>query len=162
MEIAELHADPRSGPRRHPPSRRSVTAPLPAGSAGKRALMTNANGNNMWAGTKHPDQTWKWVSYQESEACQTTAARYNGSFFPSIAASMGALAEQQAAKGADFSVFADYLKNNELVPCPVYNNGAALTNAMVPQFEAYFTNKTDESVFAKMQAQSKTLLAEKK
>jgi multiple sugar transport system substrate-binding protein len=44
----------------------------------------------------------------------------------------------------------------------VYNNGAALTNAMVPQFEAYFTNKADESIFPKMQAQSKTLLAEKK
>ena len=144
------------------PNMKVGVAPLPAGSAGKRALMANANGNNMWAGSKHPDQTWKWVSYQESEACQTPAAQYNGSFFPSIAASMDALAKQQAAKGVDFSVFTDYVKNNELVPCPVYNNGAALTNAMVPQFEAYFTNKADESVFAKMQAQSRTLLAEKK
>jgi multiple sugar transport system substrate-binding protein len=134
-------------------------APIPAGSAGKRALMTNSNGNNMWAGSKHAEQTWKWISYQESEACQTTAAEYNGSFFPSISASMDALSKQQAAKGADFSVFADYLKNGELFPCPVYNNGAALTNAMVPQFEAYFTNKADESIFPKMQAQSKTLLA---
>jgi multiple sugar transport system substrate-binding protein len=54
------------------------------------------------------------------------------------------------------------VKNGELFPCPVYNNGAALTNAMVPQFESYFTNKADESIFAKMQEQSKTLLANKK
>jgi multiple sugar transport system substrate-binding protein len=138
------------------------TAPLPAGADGKRALMTNANGNNIWAGSKHPDQTWKWVSYQESEECQTTAAKYNASFFPSIANSMKALTDQQTAKGTDFTVFNHYLTSGELVPCPVYNNGAALTNAMTPQFEAYFTNKADESIFSKMQDQSRTLLAEGK
>ena len=134
-------------------------APLPAGSTGKRALMSNSNGNNIWAGSKHPDQTWKWVSYQESEACQTTAAEYNGSFFPSIGGSMDALGKQQTGKGVDFSVFTDYVKKNELFPCPVYNNGAALTDAMVPQFEAYFTNKAGESIFPKTQEQSKALLA---
>ncbi|HEY0620199.1 MAG TPA: hypothetical protein VGD15_21515, partial [Kribbella sp.] len=94
--------------------------------------------------------------------CQTTAAKYNGSLFPSIAESMKALTDQQAAKGADFSVFNNYLTSGELLPCPVYNNGAALTNAMVPQFESYFTNKADESIFPKMQEQSRTLLAEGK
>jgi ABC-type glycerol-3-phosphate transport system substrate-binding protein len=136
------------------------TAPLPAGAAGKRALMTNANGNNLWAGSKHPDQTWTWVKYQESAECQTTAAKYNASFFPSIAASMKALTDQQSAKGVDFSVFNQYLTSGELVPCPVYNNGAALTNAMVPQFESYFTNKSDESIFPKMQDQSRSLLTQ--
>ncbi|MEV0803226.1 sugar ABC transporter substrate-binding protein [Kribbella sp. NPDC050281] len=138
------------------------TAPLPAGTSGKRALMTNANGNNIWAGSKHPDETWTWVKYQESEACQTTAATYNASLFPSIATSMKALSDQQTAKGVDFSVFNNYLTSGELVPCPVYNNGAALTTAMIPQFESYFTNKSDESIFAKMQEQSRTLLAEDK
>jgi multiple sugar transport system substrate-binding protein len=137
-------------------------AALPAGSNGKRALMSNSNGNNIWAGTKHADQTWKWVSYQESQACQTKAAEYNGSFFPSIAASMDAVAKKQASKGIDFSVFTNYVKDGELFSCPVYNNGAALTNAMVPQFESYFTNKAGEGIFPKMQAQSRTLLAQKK
>jgi len=137
-------------------------APLPAGSDGKRALMSNSNGNNIWAGTKHADQTWKWVSYQESETCQTKAAEYNGSFFPSIAKSMDALATKQASKTPGFSVFTDYVKNDELFPCPVYNNGAAVTNAMVPQFEAYFTNKAGDDVFTKMQEQSKKLLAQEK
>jgi multiple sugar transport system substrate-binding protein len=53
--------------------------------------------------------------------------------FPSIAASMKALTDQQAAKGADFSVFNSYLTSGELVPCPVYNNGAALTNALLAE-----------------------------
>jgi ABC-type glycerol-3-phosphate transport system substrate-binding protein len=136
-------------------------APMPAGSDGKRHAMSNSNGNNIWAGGKHVDQTWKWVSYQESEACQTKAATYNASFFPSIGTSMDALTAQQSAKLPDFHVFSDYVKNDELFPSPIYNNGAALTNAMVPQFESYFTNKSDESIFPKMQEQSKQLLAKK-
>jgi len=137
------------------------TAPMVTGSNGKRALMANSNGNNIWAGSKHPDQTWKWVAYQESAACQTKASQYNGSFLPSIGTSMDALAAAQKAKGVDFSVFAEYLSNDELFPSPIYNNGAAITNAMVPQFESYFTGKSDESIFPKMQEQSKELLAKK-
>ena len=136
-------------------------AAMPAGTDGKHHAMSNSNGNNIWAGGKHIDQTWKWVSYQESEACQTKAATYNASFFPSIGKSMDALTAQQTAKQPDFHVFSDYVKNDELFPSPVYNNGAALTNAMVPQFESYFTNKSDESIFPKMQEQSKELLAKK-
>jgi multiple sugar transport system substrate-binding protein len=136
-------------------------APMPAGSDGKRHAMSNSNGNNIWAGGKHIDQTWKWVSYEESAACQTKAATYNGSFFPSIGSSMDALTKQQSAKIPDFQVFADYVNNNELFPSPIFNNGAAITNAMVPQFESYFTNKSDESIFPKMQDQSKQLLAKK-
>ncbi|MFJ8896546.1 ABC transporter substrate-binding protein [Leifsonia sp. NPDC102414] len=136
-------------------------APMPAGTDGKRHAMSNSNGNNIWAGGKHIDQTWKWVSYQESEACQTKTATYNASFFPSIGASMEALTKQESAKLPDFHVFSDYVKNDELFPSPIYNNGSALTNAMVPQFEAYFTNKADESIFQKMQDQSKELLAKK-
>ncbi|MGW0631462.1 ABC transporter substrate-binding protein [Streptomyces sp. NPDC002758] len=143
------------------PGMKVGVAPLPAGSDGKRALMSNSNGNNIWVGSKHPEETWKWISYQESEACQTKAAEYNGSFLPSIAASMEALGKKQSAKGIDFSVFTNYVNNKELFPSPVYNNGNALTNAMVPQFESYFTNKADESIFPKMQEQSKALLAGK-
>lgn len=136
-------------------------APMVTGSNGKRALMSNSNGNNVWAGTKHPDQTWKWVAYQESADCQSKASNYNGSFLPSIGTSMDALATAQKAKGVDFSVFAKYLSDDELFPSPIYNNGAAITNAMIPQFESYFTGKSDESIFPKMQEQSKELLAKK-
>ncbi|HZX08221.1 sugar ABC transporter substrate-binding protein [Kribbella sp.] len=136
-------------------------APMPAGSDGVRRLMANSNGNNMWAGTKYPEQTWKWMSYQESLACQTKASTYNSSFLPSIGAASAALIKSEAAKGHDLSVFADYVKNHELFPSPVYNNGSAITNYVVPQFEAYFTNKADNGIFATMQEKVKTLLAQK-
>ena len=141
------------------PSTKVGIAPLPLGSDGTRRLMANSNGNNMWAGTKNPEQTWKWMSYQESAACQAKAAEYNASFLPSIGSATDALVQHEAAKGQDLSVFADYVKGNELFPSPIYNNGAAITNYVVPQFEAYFTNKAGSSIFSAMQAQVKTLLA---
>jgi ABC-type glycerol-3-phosphate transport system substrate-binding protein len=143
------------------PNFHAGVAPVPTGSDGKRHLWSNSNGNVISASGKHPDQTWKWVSYQESEACQTKSAQVNGSFLPSIGASLDALTASQKSKGVDFSVFTNYVKNNELIPSPVYNNGAAIQNAVVPQFEAFFTGKSDESIFPKMQEQAKTLLASK-
>ena len=136
-------------------------APLPAGSDGKRHLLANSNGNVIWSGGKHLDQTWKWISYQESATCQTKAALHNGSFLPSISSSVDALAKQQEANGVDFSIFTNYVKNGELVPSPVYNNGAAIQALVVPQFESYFTNQADDSIFPTLQSQVKTLLAKK-
>ena len=135
-------------------------APLPTGTDGTRRLMSNSNGNNMWAGTKNPEQTWKWMSYQESQACQTKASEYNSSFLPSIGAANNALVQSAAAKGEDLSVFEGYVKNNELFSSPVYNNGAAIANYVEPLFESYFTNKAGNSIFANMQSKVQTLLAQ--
>jgi ABC-type glycerol-3-phosphate transport system substrate-binding protein len=136
-------------------------APLPLGTDGTRRLMANSNGNNMWAGTKYPEQTWKWMSYQESQECQTKAGEYNSSFLPSIGAAADAVVQSAAAKGQDLSVFAEYLKKGELFPSPVYNNGAAIANYVEPMFESYFTNKANDSIFAPMQAKVQTLLAQR-
>ncbi|MDX3072662.1 ABC transporter substrate-binding protein [Streptomyces sp. NPDC088354] len=123
-----------------------------------RAVMSNSNGNNIWAGTKNPDLAWKWVSYMGSEACQSKAS-LTGTFFPSIPASMDASAKALSAQGVDLTVFTDMLKNKVLYPSPVYGNGAAVQDAMNPLFEAYFAGQKDDSVFTGMQDQSKTLLA---
>lgn len=50
-------------------------APTVLGPSGKRALLSNSNGNNIWAGTKNPDLTWKWVSYMGSPDCQSAMRR---------------------------------------------------------------------------------------
>jgi multiple sugar transport system substrate-binding protein len=63
------------------------------------------------------------------------------------------------AQGIDLSVFTDMLNNHVLYPSPVHGNGAALQDAIEPLFEAYFAGQKNDSVFADMQSQSKTLLA---
>jgi multiple sugar transport system substrate-binding protein len=132
--------------------------PTVLGPDGKtRAVFSNSNGNTIWAGTKNPDLTWKWVSYMGSEACQSKAST-TGTFFPSIPASMDASAKALKSQGVDLSVFTDMLNNKELYPSPDFRNGAALQDAVEPLFEAYFAGQKNDGVFAQMQAQTKTIL----
>ncbi|MCR6487630.1 sugar ABC transporter substrate-binding protein [Amycolatopsis sp. OK19-0408] len=133
-------------------------APTVLGTSGKRAALTNSNGNNIWAGTKNPDLTWKWVSYMGSPECQS-AAGASGTFFPSIPASMDAAAAAMRGQGVDLSVFTTMMKDGSLVPAVVYGNGAALQDAERPLFEAYFAHQRDDDVFAEMASKSRDVLA---
>ncbi|MFC1440822.1 sugar ABC transporter substrate-binding protein [Streptacidiphilus sp. N1-10] len=133
-------------------------APTVLGPDGKRAVMSNSNGNNIWAGTKNPDLAWKWVSYMGSEECQS-AASTTGTFFPSIPAAMNSSAKAMAAQGVDLSVFTGMMTNKVLFAATVYGNGAAMQDAMEPLFEAYFAGQKNDDVFATMQSKSKSILA---
>jgi len=133
-------------------------APTVLGPDGKtRSQLSNSNGNNIWAGTKNPDLTWKWVSYLGSPECQS-AAGASGTFFPSIPASMDAAAAAMKGQGVDLSVFTSMLKDGTLVPAVVYGNGAALQDAERPLFEAYFAHQRDGDVFAEMASKSRAVL----
>lgn len=134
-------------------------APTVLGPDGKtRKVLSNSNGNNIWAGTKHPDEAWKWVSYMGSAECQTMAGK-SGSFFPSIPSAMDASAQAMKAQGVDWSVFTQYQKDGSLYPAVVYGNGAALQQAMQPLLDAYFGGSRGDDVFAEMQSKSKQILA---
>ncbi|MFZ4892859.1 ABC transporter substrate-binding protein [Plantibacter sp. Mn2098] len=134
-------------------------APVVSSEDGKRSVITNMNGNNIWAGTKHQEQTWKWVSYMGSEACQTAAATSNGSFFPSIAKSMTALIDSSSKAGVDLSVFGQYQSSGSLFPAPAYSNGAKMEAEIRPQFEAYFLGQTGDETWPKLQEQTKQIIA---
>lgn len=134
-------------------------APTVLGPDGKtRKVLSNSNGNNIWAGTKNPDLTWKWVSYMGSAACQTLAGK-SGTFFPSISAAMDASAQAMKSQGVDWSVFTQYQKDGSLYPAVVYGNGAAMQQAEQPLLDAYFGGSRGDDVFAEMQSKSKSVLA---
>ncbi|HEX6355464.1 sugar ABC transporter substrate-binding protein [Actinophytocola sp.] len=123
-----------------------------------RAVLSNSNGNNIWAGTAQPENTWKWVSYMGSEQCQTMASK-TGTFFPSIATSMDASAAALKQEGIDLSVFTNALRDGVLYPSVVYGNGAELQSVMEPLFEQYFAHQRDDDVFPEMEQKSKDILA---
>ena len=134
-------------------------APPVLGQDGKtRAAVSNSNGNNIWAGTKNPDLTWKWVSYMGSPECQS-AAGASGSFFPSIPASMDAAAAAVKSQGLDLSVFTTMLKDGTLYPATAYANGAAMGDEEQPLFEGYFAHQRNDDVFAEMTQKSEQVLA---
>jgi ABC-type glycerol-3-phosphate transport system substrate-binding protein len=133
-------------------------APTVMGPNGTRAMVSNSNGNNMWAGTKNPQETWKWISYQESQQCQTMAGN-SGTFFPSISASMNAVAKTMARQGVDLSVWTQALQDHEVYPAEVYTNGNEMQQTMEPLLEAFFAGQRSDTVFAQMQQESKQVLA---
>ena len=124
-----------------------------------RMMISNSNANNIFAGTKHLDETWKWVTHMGSVECQTIAGA-DGTFLPSIAEAMEASVTSQAENGVDVSTFVDAMNNGWLYPSPPTVNGQELTDTMKAQFEAYFTGEKDSSIFQEMQDQTKEILAQ--
>ena len=124
-----------------------------------RSMMSNSNGNQLWAGSKNKDNAWKWMAYMGTEECQTKAALQSGSFFPSIPGAMDAFAADQASKGIDLSVFVEASKNEWIYPAAPYANGSEMGTTMQPLLEAFFTHERDDDVFPEMAEQSKAILA---
>jgi multiple sugar transport system substrate-binding protein len=134
-------------------------APTPIGPDGKRAVMSNSNGNNIYAGTKNPEDTWKWVSYMGSAQCQTMASEKNGSFFPSIPASMNALSATEAKQGLNLSVFTQYESQGSLYGATAYANGSQLQSELQPMLDQFFDGSAGNSVFATLQSKSASILS---
>lgn len=125
-----------------------------------RGMISNSNANNIFVGTKHVDQTWKWVSYMGTVGCQTVAGK-TATFLPSIAAALQSTVDAQKADGVDISSFVDALKNDELYPAPPTANGQELVDTLQPMFEAFFSGEGDSSFLKAAQEKSKEILAKK-
>ncbi|WP_203717543.1 ABC transporter substrate-binding protein [Asanoa siamensis] len=134
-------------------------APTVKGPQG-RSMISNSNANNIYAGTKNLDSTWKWVTYMGSEACQS-AAGADATFLPSIAKSLQVAVDAQKAQGLDLSGFVTALNNGELYPAPPTVNGQEIVDTIQPLFEAYFSGERDKAVFPEMAAKTQEILAKK-
>ncbi|HEY4267448.1 MAG TPA: sugar ABC transporter substrate-binding protein [Galbitalea sp.] len=135
-------------------------APTVKSADGTRGMISNSNANNIFAGSKHIDQTWKWVTYMGSTACQTIAGK-TATFLPSIASALQSTVDYQKTQGVDIQSFVDAAKNKELYPAPPMANGQELADTIQPEFEAFFTNEKGDSIFKTMQTQSQQILTKK-
>ncbi|MBM0257761.1 sugar ABC transporter substrate-binding protein [Micromonospora sp. 4G55] len=140
------------------PGAKVGVAPTVKGPKG-RSMISNSNANNIYAGTKNLDATWKWVTYMGSEACQS-AAGADATFLPSIAKSLQVAVDAQKAQGLDLSGFVAALNNGELYPAPPTANGQELSDTIQPMFEAYFSGERDKDVFPEMATKTEKILAE--
>ncbi|PJJ62296.1 ABC transporter substrate-binding protein [Compostimonas suwonensis] len=133
-------------------------APSVVGPDGTRSSLSNANGDSIWAGTKHPDEAWKWLSYLGSTDCQSLAGA-DGTFFPSIPESMAVTQASMKEKGIDLSVFTELSDNKELFVTPAFQNGAELDATFKPLWESFFNFTVGDEVFDQMTEQSKEILS---
>jgi len=134
-------------------------APTTIGADGKRKSLTNSNGDSIWAGTKHPDEAWKWVSYLGSEECQSLAGA-DGTFFPSIPASMKVTQDALAKKGIDVAPFVKLVEDGQVFTTPVFQRGGELDATLKPMWEKYWNFGAGSEIFDQMSAESQKILAQ--
>ena len=134
-------------------------APTPTGPDGTRKVLSNSNGNTIYAGTKNPQLAWKWVSYMGTAQCQTMASEKNGSFFPSIPSAMDAMSTAIAKQGINLNVFTQYEQQGSLYGAPAYPNGTALQAAEQPLLDKFFDGSAGNGVFATMESKASSVLS---
>ena len=78
-------------------------AELPIGPDGRKTFINDLS-DAIWAGTKHPQQAWQWVSYLASPACQDVVAS-QGVVFPAITEASAKAEKARIAEGQDITPF---------------------------------------------------------
>ena len=119
-------------------------APTPVGPEGKRASMFNGLADSIWAGTKNPAASLKWVEYLASAACQDVVAS-KAVVFPALKASSDKAAEAFKAKGVDVTAFTEHVKNKTTFLYPITDNTAKVKGIMKPATDAVVSGKAPAS-----------------
>jgi multiple sugar transport system substrate-binding protein len=78
-------------------------AELPIGPDGRKTFI-NDTSDAIWAGTKYPQQAWKWVDFLASPACQDIVAT-KGVVFPAITEASKKAETARIAEGQDITPF---------------------------------------------------------
>lgn len=104
-------------------------ARLPLGPEGRRSMF-NGLADSIYIGTKHVEESWTWVKYLASQACQDVVGN-SGVVFPAIPASADLSLKARSDKGIDVSAFV--LQANEeggTFLFPITDNGAQISTIM--------------------------------
>ena len=122
----------------------SGIAPTPQGPDGKRASMFNGLADSIYAGTKNPAASVKWVKYLASTDCQDIVAS-KAVVFPAIKSSSEKAAAAFKAKGIDVSAFTTHVKDGTTFLFPISENAAKVEGLMGPAMDAVLSGKKDAS-----------------
>ena len=115
-------------------------APTPVGPSGERASMFNGLADNIWAGTKHPDEAWEWVKYLGSVDCQSVVADA-GVVFPAIPEATDAAIEAFAAKDIDVSAFTIQVDEGTTFLYTITDHKSDVNAIITPAMEAIMSGK---------------------
>jgi multiple sugar transport system substrate-binding protein len=119
-------------------------APTPTGPDGKRASMFNGLADSIYAGTKNPAASVKWVEYLASSACQDVVAS-KGVVFPAIKSSTDKAAAAFKAKGVDVTPFTQQVEDGTTFLFPIADKAAKVDGIMNPAMDAVVSGKAPAS-----------------
>jgi len=121
-----------------------AVAPTPVGPNGKRASMFNGLADNIWAGTKHPDEAWEWVKYLGSIECQSVVAEA-AVVFPAIPEATDAAVAAFAEKGIDVDAFTVQVDEGTTFLFPITDHKSDVNALLTPAMEAVMSGKAKAS-----------------
>jgi multiple sugar transport system substrate-binding protein len=98
-------------------------APLPIGPKGRKSMF-NGLADSIWTGSKHKEESWKWMKFMGSRACQDIVAGY-GIVFPAIPGSLGRTMKSYDSKGLFVGAFIDQATGSDTTFLfPITDNAA--------------------------------------
>ncbi|AJQ95506.1 ABC transporter substrate-binding protein [Gynuella sunshinyii] len=114
--------------------------PLPIGPNGKRATTFNGLADSIWTGSKNKEESWLWVKYLGSSACQSVVAE-RGVVFPAIKGLAERAIEVQKGHGVDSSAFLIMAESETFLP-PIANNGSRIAEIMDKAIQSVFLGRS--------------------
>jgi len=131
-------------------------APTPVGPTGKRASMYNGLADNISAATKHPAESWQWVKYLGSAACQDVIAA-QAVVFPAIPEATAKAVKAMNAKGIDVSAFYTHIQNKTTFLFPIANKKSQINTIISPVMDGIMSGTKDVSALTDANNQIKAL-----
>ncbi len=84
---------------------------LPAGPEGRKSMF-NGLADSIWVGTQHVEESWPWVKFLASAACQDIVGD-SGVVFPAIPEAAQRSLDMHLAQGLDVSAFIDQANEDD-------------------------------------------------
>lgn len=117
-------------------------APLPKGPLGRRT-MVNGLADSIWAGTRHPEEAWRWVKFLGSTEGQMIVARH-GVVFPADRAASAEAARVMSQRANGVGVFlAEATTPGGTFSFPVASHGRELQELGTAAMDAIFLQEAD-------------------
>ena len=105
-----------------------VFVPLPIGPTGQRSSMLNGLAHSIWSGTRHAAESWRWLRYLGSPACQAVVA-VHGVVYPAVRGLAITAAQAQRKAGADPSAFLEMAAGATFAP-PIARHAAQINDLL--------------------------------
>ncbi|MER7212978.1 sugar ABC transporter substrate-binding protein [Streptosporangium sp. NPDC000239] len=119
-----------------------AVAPLPVGPQGRRSPI-NGVSDAIYAGTKHPDEAWKWVKFVGSAECQDLVAE-TAEVLPAIGTSSDKALAAHAAAGRDVGPFVEEAKDPQgTFLLPITDNADKIGEIMDNAVSSVYLGRSD-------------------
>jgi multiple sugar transport system substrate-binding protein len=110
--------------------------------------MYNGLADAIWVGTKHPEESAKWVSFMASRDCQSIVGS-EAVVFPAIESEVPKAVAKHESEGRDVSAFTSYIESGNTVLYPITDKAPQINLIVQPTLEQFLNGDEDAATVLK-------------